>query len=278
MAKVVGSFAASHAPNIARAWNELKDETRAWLTEHYGELGRRVKALDPDVLVVHSNDHWINFFLNNIPTFCIGIGDEHDPPPEPFMKGLFTQEHLPGHAGLGRHLLNYALNADFDPSYSQRAMIDHGIGIPIWRMGFDEVPAIVPVFVNLVEPPFPTPRRCLAWGHMIRDAIEAYPEDLRVVVLGTGGLSHSIGEPTMGDIDEPFDHACIEMFQTGKSDAEIAASLDRMLAQTGNGGAELRSWCIAHAAAGGKGFDLIGYTPMPETLIGCGVAEWKMAA
>lgn len=278
MAKVVGSFAASHAPNIARAWNDLKDETRAWLTEHYGELGRRVKALDPDVLVIHSNDHWINFFLNNIPTFCIGIGDEHDPPPEPFMKGLFPQEYLPGHAGLGRHLLEFALNADFDPGYSLRVAIDHGIGIPIWRMGFDEVPPIVPVFVNLVEEPFPTPKRCLAWGHMIRAGIEAYPEDLRVVVLGTGGLSHSIGETTMGWIDEPFDHACLEMFKTGKSDAGIAAELDRMLATTGNGGAELRSWCIAHAAAGGKGFDLIGYTPMPETLIGCGVAEWKMAA
>ncbi|MEX2455091.1 MAG: hypothetical protein WD470_10325 [Rhodospirillaceae bacterium] len=277
MAKVVGSFAASHAPNIARAWNDLKDETRDWLTTRYGELGRRVKALEPDVLVVHSNDHWINFFLDNIPTFCIGVGDEHDPPPEPFMKGLFPQENLRGHAGLGRHILDYALLHDFDPSFSHRTKIDHGIGIPIWRMGFEEVPAIVPVFVNLVQEPFPTPKRCLAWGRMIREAVESYPGDLRVVVLGTGGLSHSIGETTMGWIDEPFDHACIDLFKTASND-RIAAELDRMLAVTGNGGAELRSWCIAHAAAGGKGFDLIDYIPMPETLIGCGLAEWKLAA
>ena len=277
MAKVVGSFAASHAPNIARAWKDLREDTRAWLTSRYDELGRRVKALEPDVLVVHSNDHWINFFLNNIPTFSIGVGAEHDAPPEPFMKGLFAQENLPGHAGLGSHILDYALKHDFDPGFSHRVAIDHGIGIPLWRMGFTEVPAIVPVFVNLVQAPFPTPRRCLAWGRMIRAAVESYPEDLRVVVMGTGGLSHSIGETTMGWIDEKFDHACIEMFRTA-SDAEIETNLEKMLAVTGNGGAELRSWCIAHAVAGGKGFDLIDYIPMPETLIGCGLAEWKLAA
>ena len=277
MAKVVGSFAASHAPNIARAWDSLKDETRDWLTTRYADLGKRVRDLKPDVLVIHSNDHWINFFLENMPAFLIGIGDTHDGPPEPFMKPIFEGKEMPGHATLGRHLLDFAIESDFDPSYSHRIKIDHGIGIPLWRMGLDPLPPIVPVFVNLVEKPFPTPKRCLAWGHMIRNAIEAYPEDLRVVVFGTGGLSHSIGETTMGWIDEPFDHACIELFKSA-SDQELASELDRMLAKTGNGGAELRSWSIAHAAAGGEGFDLIDYTPMPETLIGCGLAEWKIAA
>jgi len=277
MAKVVGSFAASHAPNIARAWDSLKDETRDWLTTRYADLGKRVRDLKPDVLVIHSNDHWINFFLENMPAFLIGIGDTHDGPPEPFMKPIFEGKEMPGHAALGRHLLDFAMESDFDPSYSHRIKIDHGIGIPLWRMGLDPLPPIVPVFVNLVEKPFPTPKRCLAWGHMIRNAIEAYPEDLRIVVFGTGGLSHSIGETTMGWIDEPFDHACIELFKSA-SDQELASELDRMLVKTGNGGAELRSWSIAHAAAGGKGFDLIDYTPMPETLIGCGLAEWKIAA
>tara|TARA_R110000868_G_scaffold28525_6_gene106900 strand:- start:36009 stop:36842 length:834 start_codon:yes stop_codon:yes gene_type:complete len=277
MAKLVGSFAASHAPNIARSWDTLKDDTRDWLTTRYDDLGARLKALEPDVLVIHSNDHWINFFLENMPAFLIGIGDVHDGPPEPFMKPIFDGKTMPGHAGLGRHLLEFAMGADFDPAYSHRIKIDHGIGIPLWRMGIDPMLPVVPVFINLVEKPFPTPKRCLAWGHMIREAIEAYPEDLRVAVLGTGGLSHSIGETTMGWIDEPFDHACIDLFRNAP-DARIASELDRMLAETGNGGAELRSWAIAHAAAGGKGFDLIDYTPMPETLIGCGLAEWKVAA
>ncbi|NQU69476.1 MAG: hypothetical protein HQ514_02935, partial [Rhodospirillales bacterium] len=92
-----------------------------------------------------------------------------------------------------------------------------------------------------------------------------------------GGLSHSIGEPTMGEIDEPFDHTCIDLFSSG-SDADIAATLEHRLLTTGNGGHEVRNWVIAHAAAGGQGFDLIDYAPLPEVYVGCGFAEWRMEA
>ena len=168
------------------------------------------------------------------------------------MKGLFTQKNLAGHGRLGRHLLEFALDSDFDPSYSHRVKIDHGIGIPIWRMNLDKIPSIIPVFINLVEKPFPTPKRCIAWGHMIREAIETFPDDIRVAVLGTGGLSHSIGEPTMGWIDEAFDRNCIELFKTA-SDEILCQELGHFLKETGNGGAELRSWSNAHAGDGGAG-------------------------
>ncbi len=275
MARLVGSFACSHGPNIAREWSRLKPETRGWIETRFGEMGRRLKALAPDVLVVHCTDHWINFFLDNMPTFCVGIGEEHDGPPEPFMKPVFPHAVLPGHEGLGRHLLRTALAADFDPAWSRRLKLDHGICVPVWRFDLDPIPPIVPVLMNLVEEPFPSPRRCIAWGRMVREAVESYPEDLRVVVMGTGGLSHSIGEITMGWIDEPFDDACIELFRSAPDD-EIAAKLEEMLATTGNGGAEMRCWAIAHAAAGSGGFDLIDYIPMPEALIGCGLAEWRI--
>ena len=60
------------------------------------------------------------------------------------------------------------------------------------------------MIVNDLEEPMPSIRRCLAWGRLLRQAIESYPSPLPVAVLGTGGLSHSIGEPTMGWIDEEF--------------------------------------------------------------------------
>ena len=154
MAKFVGSFAAGHAPNIAREWNNMKDESRDWLTAGYDKLGDRFKALNVDVLVVQSNDHWVNFFLNNVPAFCVGIGAEHDGPPEPFMKPVFPHETIPGHASLGRHILDEAFAAEFDPAYSHRLKLDHGMCVPIWRMGLDPLPAVVPILTNLVEKPF----------------------------------------------------------------------------------------------------------------------------
>ena len=274
MAEFVGSFAASHGPNIARNWETLKDETRDWVVTRFGELGDRLKAAEPDVLVIHSTDHWVNFFLDVMPAFCVGIGAEHEGPPEPFMKPVYPHETLPGHERLGRHILERAFAADFDPAYSMRLKLDHGMCVPIWQFGLDPALPIVPIFINLVEKPFPSPKRCLAWGRMVRRAIESYPEDIRVAVLGTGGLSHSIGETTMGWIDEPFDHACIELFRNAPDD-RLATELDAMLENTGNGGAELRAWVISHAAAGSKGFDMVDYIPMPEALIGCCLAEWR---
>jgi len=277
MAELVGAFAASHAPLIAREWDRLPPAARETITNSFDEMGRRLTALAPDVLVMLSPDHWVNFFLDNLPSFCIGIGPEHDGPPEPFLAPVFPHKILPGHAEFARHLVDTALARGFDPSISYRVRLDHGFCVPLWRLGLDPLPAIVPVFVNELEQPMPSVARCFEWGRLIASAVDLYPGDLRVAIIGSGGLSHSIGEPTMGDIDEPFDHACIDLF-TRADETEIAATLEDWLPRTGNGSHEVRSWIIAHSAMGGQGFDLIQYAPIPEIYVGCGFAEWRIAA
>jgi aromatic ring-opening dioxygenase catalytic subunit (LigB family) len=174
-------------------------------------------------------------------------------------------------------LLDTALAHDFEPALSHRLKLDHGTCIPLWQIGFDVTLPIVPVIVNDLEAPMPSIRRCLAWGRLLRHAIASYREPLRVAVLGTGGLSHSIGEATMGWIDEAFDHACIARFEDG-ADEPLAAFLEQSLPRTGNGAHEIRDWVIAHAAAGSTGFELIDYFPSPHTLVGAGFAQWKLAA
>ena len=205
MASLVGVFAASHGPMIAREWDTLSAPTRGAVTEGFERVGQRLMATRPDVLVIVSPDHWCNFFLNNFPAFCVGIGEEHDGPPEPFLKHRFNHPVLAGHPGLARHIMDTALERDFDPSMSHRLTLDHGFCLPLWRMEIDPIPPIIPIVVNEVDDPMPTMRRCLAWGSMLRQAIESYPQQLRVAVLATGGLSHFIGEPGMGQIDEAFD-------------------------------------------------------------------------
>lgn len=277
MAELVGAFAASHAPLIAREWENLSSDARSVITSSFDEMRRRLTGLNPDVLVMLSPDHWINFFLSNLPSFCIGVGPEHDGPPEPFLAPVFPHKTLPGHPEFGRHLVETAFAQGFDPSITYRVKLDHGFCIPLWRLELDPLPAIIPIFVNELEAPMPSVARCLDWGRLIATAVESYPGDLRVAILGSGGLSHSIGEPTMGDIDEPFDRACIDLF-TRADETEISATLEDWLPRTGNGSHEVRSWAIAHAAMGGKGFDLISYAPIPEVYVGCGFAEWKKVA
>src|SRR5215469_5073284 len=102
MAEFVGAFAASHAPLIARDWDKLPAAAREIITSDFRELGQRVAAAKPDVMVMLSPDHWTNFFLDNLPSICIGVGDSHEGPPEPFMK-KFPFRAVKGHAALGQH-------------------------------------------------------------------------------------------------------------------------------------------------------------------------------
>jgi aromatic ring-opening dioxygenase catalytic subunit (LigB family) len=277
MASLVGVYAASHGPMIAREWDSLTPPTRASVEEGFGQVGKRMMASRPDVLVIVSPDHWVNFFLNNFPAFCVGVGAEHDGPPEPFLKKHFHHPTLAGHPALGNHIMNTAIERDFDPSLSHRLTLDHGFCLPLWRMAIDPIPPIVPIVVNEVDDPMPTMRRCLAFGALLKEAIASYPENLRVAVLATGGLSHFIGEPGMGQIDEKFDRTCISLFERGDP-AALASTLENEVRHTGNGGHEVRNWVVAHATAGNKGFELIGYAPLEEVYVGCAFAEWRVAA
>jgi aromatic ring-opening dioxygenase catalytic subunit (LigB family) len=243
------------------------------LSSAFRELGRRIDAARLDTLIVVSPDHWVNFFIDNLPAFCLGVGAEHAGPPEPFLRD-FPHKTMAGDPDFAGHLHRAALARDFDPAASHRLTLDHGFCIPLWRAELKRLPRIVPMIVNDLEPPMPSVRRCIAWGALIAEAVASYPAPIRVGVLGTGGLSHSIGEPTMGEIDEAFDRVCIEGFR-GLPDGRLAEALEAALATTGNGGHEVRNWAVAHGAAGGRGFDLIDYLPVPEVYVGCGFATWR---
>lgn len=276
MAELAGVFAASHAPLIARDWQLFDSALRTRLTAPFERLGARLRAARPDIVVEIAPDHWSNFFIDNLPNVCIGIGTEHLGPPEPFMQG-FGHTTLAGEPEFARHLLETALAAGFEPSVSHRLALDHGFCIPLWRMELDPLPPIVPIVINSLEPPMPTIARCIAWGNLIAAAVASFPADVRVAVLASGGLSHSIGEATMGAIDESFDAGCIRAFEAGGERAVIDY-LDRALPTAGNGSHEVRNWVAAHAAAGGRGFELIAYDAIPEVYVGCAWAVWNPAA
>ncbi len=272
MAELVGIYAASHGPLIARDWDRLPAAVKERLGAAYGELGRRIGAARVDAIVGLAPDHWTNFFLDNLPALSIGIGEEHDGPPEPFMRD-FAPNPVPGDPGLGRHVLETALAADFDPALSYKLRLDHGLCLPLSRLALAPMPRIMPILINALEPPMLSYRRCFAWGRLLRAAIASYPGPARVAILATGGLSHSIGEPTMGSIDEVFDRRCLEAFASG-DEAPLIDLLEHGAAHAGNGAHEIRNWAVAHGAAGGRGFELIDYIPAPEVYVGCAYAAW----
>lgn len=272
MASLALAVAASHGPLLVREWDTLPSDQKARLKTAFETLGARLGDARPDVLVVVSPDHWSNFFLDNYPAVCIGVGSVHEGPPEPWMKG-FSHGPLSGDPGFAMHLAEQAMREGFEPSLSHRLKLDHGACIPLWRMGLARLPRIVPMLVNSIEPPMPSLRRCLDWGRLLRKAIESYREPLRVAIVATGGLSHSIGEPTMGAIHEDFDREALRRFSN--SDESLIPYLEKELPRRGNGSEEVRNWLVAHGAAGGRGFELVDYLPVPAVIVGCGFAAWR---
>ena len=274
MAELVAVVASSHAPLIARDWPKLPAPHRERFTAAFAALGARMQAARPDAIVVVSPDHWINFFIDNLPSVCIAVGVEHEGPPEPFLKD-FPWRPVPGHPALANHIYATALAREFEPSVSHHFTLDHGFCIPLMRMALEPLPRIVPIVVNTLEPPMPRVSRCLAWGKLIRAAIDSFPGRERVAILATGGLSHSIGEPTMGAIDERFDRDCIAAFGAG-AEGPLVDFLEAGMSAAGNGSHECRNWVVAHAAAGSRGFELVDYFPVPEVYVGCGFATWNL--
>ena len=273
MAERAGVFAASHAPLLARDWHLFGEPLKDKVAAAYGALGTRLNAARADIIVEIAPDHWSNFFLDNLPNVCIGIGETHLGPPEPFMQA-FGHATLPGDAAFASFLVEFALARGFEPSVSHRIKLDHGFCIPLWRMDLEPLPRVVPIVINSLEPPMPSIARCLAWGKLLAAAIAAYPGNERIAVVASGGLSHSIGEATMGRIDEAFDAGCVAALEAG-GDAAVLAFLDSALAGAGNGAAEVRNWVVAHAAAGSTGFELIAYHAIPEVYVGCAWAAWQ---
>jgi aromatic ring-opening dioxygenase catalytic subunit (LigB family) len=273
MAELVGCFAASHGPLLVRDWAKVPEDERNRVSVAFRELGRRMAAACPDVLIEVSPDHWVNFHLENIPAVCIGVGATHEGPPEPFLKE-YPHREMAGHPGFAEHLVKTALQEGFEPAFSYRLKLDHGFCIPLWRMELAKLPALVPMIVNSIEPPLPSLERCLRWGGMLRAAIESHPQPLRVAVLASGGLSHSIGERTMGRIDEAFDRECIRLLSHTDEKALIRY-LNDAVPKAGNGTDEVRNWLVAHGAAAGRGFELVDYLPVPSVYVGCGFASWK---
>src|SRR6266702_3699758 len=133
MAELVGVFASSHAPLIIRGWKDVRPANQQDLTRALTELGRRIRAARPDVLVEIAPDHWVNFFIDNLPGICVGMGEVHEGPAEPWMKEC-PFKTIAGHPKLANHVLQTALERDFEPYVSHHLTLAHGAAD---RRGFE---------------------------------------------------------------------------------------------------------------------------------------------
>lgn len=275
--KIVGAFAASHSPGITGWPERAEPDKREAVAKAYDEVRDRIASLRPDAVVAVSVEHFTNFHLGNLPAFAIATGDSYLGPVTAEMGSFLNveQHQYPGHAELGRHLYQFALDSEFDPALVEGGLdFDENFCVPFKYLDPDSRYPLVPIIVNGVNPPWPTPKRCYDFGRMIRRAVEAQSLAERVVVVGTGGLSHWVGLPESGHINADFDRDFIARLEGGDAQELTAYSREEIDA-AGNGAHEIRTWLVA-AGAAGVGFEVLVYEPVPEWLTGTAVAAARL--
>lgn len=216
MAKIIGGIGSSHVPTIGVAYDKGRQSDPAWapLFDGYKPVASWLAEKKPDALIFIYNDHANAFFFDLFPTFALGVGESFPMADE--GAGRRKLPAIKGNVELQCHIAESLINDEFDLSIFQNRSIDHGCASPLpllWPHEPDWPGAVVPIMVNVVQYPLPTPRRCYRLGQALRKAVESYPEDLKVVVVGTGGLSHQIHGERTGFNNEEWDKEFLHLLQ-----------------------------------------------------------------
>jgi aromatic ring-opening dioxygenase catalytic subunit (LigB family) len=271
MAEVSAIFTASHTPVMLNFPHLVPDNLREEVFGAYRDMGKRFVDSAPDVLVVLSNDHLHNFFLDNFPALCIGAAESYESPIEHWLKA--KRRVFAGDQGFGAYLLQEALAADFDPSFSMEMVLDHGSLTPLELAGVDPALPIVPVLFNCVQPPMPTMRRSYQFGRFLGDAIRRYEGVKKVAVLATGGISHDIATPRMGMVNREFDETFLRLMEAGDPQAVVRYATD-FVHTAGNGAEEIRMWIAAMGIANGLPFRTTYYRAVNDWYTGIGLGRF----
>lgn len=273
MAEIVAAVATSHAPGITgfpeRAAEGQAERVHAAFAAANGMLDRA----RPQAILGISVEHFTNFFVDNLPTFALGTAHAYTGPPnDEFAKFIGVPRTVyPGATRFGEHLFRQAIDAEFDLSLVEGDFVfDENFCVPLSLLSTGDVP-IAPLIVNGVNPPFPTLRRCFRLGEALGRMIANYDELDRVAVLATGGLSHWVGTPESGQINEAFDYLVRNAFSVGDVEQVLCLS-DADLDAAGNGAHEIRAWLVLWGAIGGRPLDVLAYEAVPAWLTGTCVA------
>ncbi|CAN5581813.1 gallate dioxygenase [soil metagenome] len=253
MAKIIGALTTSHVPAIGGAMAKGLQQEPYWKPFFDGFLPVRewLKMARPDVAVVFYNDHGLNFFLDKMPTFAVGAAPQYRNADEGW--GIPTLPPFKGAPELSWHIINQLVEREFDITTCQEMLVDHAFTLPLklfWPEGACPV-LTVPVCINTVQFPLPSAKRCIALGKAVGDAVASWKSDSKVVMIGTGGLSHQLDGERAGFINKPFD---LKFMDSLINEPAWAAqySIPELVEKTGTQGIELLMWLAARAAVPGS--------------------------
>jgi protocatechuate 4,5-dioxygenase beta chain len=250
VADLFAGLACSHVPAIGAAWDNGKSSDPYWKPVFSGfDFAKQWVAVEkPDVVILVYNDHATAFSLEVIPTFALGCAEEYavadegwGPRPVPVVRG---------DAEFSAHIAQSVILDEFDLTLVNKMDVDHGLTVPL-TLVFGQPAAwpckVIPLAVNVVQFPPPTGNRCFQLGRAIARAVASYDKPLRVMIWGTGGMSHQLQGPRAGLINRPFDNRFMDLLV---DDPETATKIRHVeyMREAGSEGVELVMWLIMRGA------------------------------
>ena len=260
----------SHAPGITGRAKRADPNVRDAFYAKLGELRERLEAAQPDALIVVAAEHFANFFMNNMPAYCMGMAEHYEGPIEDEAWLGIERHQIPGAPDLSRRLIG-AMMRDIDLAFAEEWKFDHGIMVPLHFMTPRYDLPIIPVNVNCQGPPLTPLPRAYEFGRALRRACDAQPE--RIALLGTGGISHWPATPDSGVINEAWDRVFLERFIANRREELVAYTDEETLRDAGQGGFEIRTFLTVAGATEGATGELLFYAPIPIFAVGCTVAS-----
>jgi 2,3-dihydroxyphenylpropionate 1,2-dioxygenase len=272
---LVYSGVLSHAPGITGRAHLVKNaDVRDTFYRKLDQQRQEIEQSGAEALVVIAAEHFANFFMNNMPAFCIGVGDKYSGPIEDSEWLKIARTDVPGAAALATRLTNEIMQT-VDTAYAEEWKFDHGIMVPLHFLTPRYDLPVIPVNINCQGPPLTPLHRAWAFGEALRRAADSVPE--KVAVVGTGGISHWPATPDSGKINEPWDREFLDRLMRQDKTALMSYTDEATYREAGQGGFEIRTYIAAAAAARGRG-ELQFYTPeRPIFAVGCAVARFDIA-
>lgn len=263
MGQIVSAAATSHTFGVSEG---VEAQTKR-IFDGIDRIGEAIRASKPDVMLIATSDHLVNFSLDFQIPLAVGISDSW----VPYGDLGVPRAAFPGSRAFATELVAFAAQKDFDLVSVENVRPDHGLSVPnaIINRGLD-IP-VVPIYINTVMTPAPTCARSYALGRAVREFVElARPEHERVAVVATGGLSHWVCLPDSGRVNAAWDLHLIEQIISGQGAGLAELSFDSIMQDGGNGGLEVATWAFMAGATGASTGSLIYYEEMTAWWTGMG--------
>jgi aromatic ring-opening dioxygenase catalytic subunit (LigB family) len=250
MAELVAAVGVPHSPHYP---SQFPKDGQGNISAQYRAVKAHLDAARADVIAVVANDHFNTFFLNNFPTFAIGVADSSSGPND---QTKMPRYEFVVHSELAAHVLKTGMNAGFDFAVTQEFGVDHAMLVPLHYLTDAVKIPVVPIWINAFLKPLPSARRCHALGTMLKGAIDSLPRSLRVAVMATGHFSLEIAGPRVdsgerhGTPDIGWSKHVHGRIRNAEIQELLVEATPEQMWKAGNIGGELLNWIVMLATVG----------------------------